>query len=336
MFIESNLVRVSDGSKIQAASFGNGNAGTVEIVANDVEVFETDRPSQYTTGIFAGIGIDPTNIEPSEGNGGSLTIRADNVSVRGGEISADTRGEGDAGNITLAVRDQLQVQNGLIATNSVSSSGGQIDIHAGTVILRGSSNIKTDSGAENGGNISIVADAVVALEDSNILAFAIGEGSEGGNIDLSQTTLFSKPLDPISDDLTAEEISTLTRNGQVDINATGGAASGDIFLNRTELVENSLTELSSALVNSDTLVANSCIARGDTGEGTFTLRSRDRIPEAPTDSTTTLYSSGTVQPIPTATQPTFITEPQAIYPLPDGRLVMSRDCEQPEALPSGS
>lgn len=462
--IATSQLSVSDGSKVQAISFGNGDAGNVVIEAEQVAVFETAEPNFYFTGIFTGTGIDPRNVELPKGNGGSLTINAGEVSVRGGKIAADTggqgnagslfiqardlvevidtsletrrsssittnvglratgrggdltiqtpiltvlgspisastsgrgnagsltvradsvelsgenpiirnglripsgllaqvnssgtgrggnllveadrlsindgskvqaisSGEGDAGNISLTVRDRLTARDGTIGTNSESGTGGRIQIDGGVVILRADSDIQAfiNRGENSGGSITIESDAVVALEDSDILAFS--PDGQGGTINLSRTTLFSRELNLNAGELKRSDLLILDGNAEVDINATGGTQAGSISVNNSNLVDNNLTQLADNLVETEVLIVNSCIARGANEVSTLVLYGRDRLPQSPTQPLPNNFSSGTVRSIvpSAATQPATIEEPQAVYRSADGRFVMSQECDR--------
>jgi len=91
-------------------------------------------------------------------------------------------------------------------------------------------------------------------------------------------------------------------------------------------IESELSELVSDFIESDSLVASSCIDRINENGGTLAFTSRDQLAQTPNESTTASYPTGTIQTIPESTAAFSIDEPQAIYELADGRLVMNRDC----------
>lgn len=212
-------------------------------------------------------------------------------------------------------------RDGSITTESGFNAGGEINISSSSIALSGDSDITTfvGSGLNRGGNITIVADALTALDDSDILAFSID--GQGGNVDLSRTAFFGQKFDPAPP---GTDPRTLDNNNRVDINATGQLSSGDISLLDISFIENSLTELPDDLVNTEALVASSCINPTANNTDSFTIRNRQSIAQQPDDVTTT-YSVGQVQAINDSVSG-VVTEPQQIYRLADGRLVMSRDC----------
>jgi len=318
-------VSIINGAEISSSSSGQGNAGDITLrVREDIRLDGRDPTGN-------GPSVISSTIESSSGEGGDLSINANNVFVGNGAfISAESlspQGR-SAGDISLNVRDRLRTRDGSIFTSAIASSGGQIKIDASTVVLRDNSDILSGVGfGENeGGDIVIVADALVALEDSDIVAAAV-EGV-GGSIDLGQTTLFSDPLNPVSRNLSRQQVIGLFDNGRVDVNATGGVAEGDIFIPRNDFVENSLNELPESLLNSESILSSSCISRDADDDSTLALTGRDRLPQAPSETTSTPYSVGTVQSIPADTEAASVTEPQSIYQLADGRFLMSRDCQE--------
>ena len=229
---------------------------------------------------------------------------------------------GNAGNIIIGLRGDLQAENADISTFSRSGGGGSITIQARQVDLRQDSDVTSVvlSGAENAGNIVFVADFVFAFDDSDILASAVG--GEGGDIDFSRTQgLFAENYVPGS-------LPPFEGNDRVDINATGGIASGDITFPDTSFIENSLTNLADVVIDTAALTAGSCIARTDESLGSFTVTGSGGLPQRPGDSAISAYPTGTVQTLATPTATHTLLEPDGVYQLPDGRLVLSRACEE--------
>ena len=316
--LSAGNLAVTDGALISTELAGRGNSGNVSL-----NVRETVH--------LAGSGSAASSLVQSgaEGGGGDVRISSNNLRItQGAQIVASNEGRGDAGNINLRVRDRIQSQDGTIGTNARLGTGGQIRIDSGLVILQHDSDIQTfvNNGGNNGGNITISARAVVALEDSDIVSFS--PDGQGGEIDLSRTTLFSQNPYPISDKLLRTDLLALEGNNQADISAAGGTQSGQISINNANVVENNITDLLGSFVDTEALLANRCIARIEESPGTFVLSGRDRLPQSPNDALTNPYIAGTVSTVPADnTNLASITEPQSIYQLADGRLIMSRDCE---------
>ncbi|MEG5126236.1 filamentous hemagglutinin N-terminal domain-containing protein, partial [Microcoleus sp. ARI1-B5] len=324
--INTGRLQVSDGAVVSSATTGQGKGGSLQITARDsVEVIGRSANGQFRSGLSA----------ESQGSGdaGNLSINTGRLQVRDAAVvsSSSTR-EGTAGNINITARDTLQANNGTISTTSARSSGGSIDIKASNIRLSGNSDITStvNSGAGGGGNIDIKADSILAFDDSDILAFA-REG-RGGNITLDTPVFFGESYRPAPRDINP---GTLSRNNRVDINATGNLASGTIALPDTTFIQNSLNELPENRIDTDSLLASSCIVRRDRPtRGSFTVTGTGGLPQRPGDVQMSDFPTVDVETLPsdaTSSNRSWqkgdpIVEPQGVYRLPNGKLVMSREC----------
>jgi filamentous hemagglutinin family protein len=281
-------------------------------------------------------GLISTDTQGS-GGAGDLTINTGRLLVQSGSIlTTGSSRSGSAGNIDLNVSDTLQANNGTITTTAEQSSGGAIDITAGAIRLQDNSDISTfvSSGTGGGGNITLNARSIVALDDSDILAFS--QDGRGGNITLETPAFFGENYRRALGDADPD---TLDRNNRVDINATGAIGSGVITIPDVSLIQNSLSELPENRINTDSLLANSCIVRHSRRtQGRFTITGTGGLQERPGDAQMSSFPTVDVETLPTegTTSSTNsdrpwqkgdpIVEPQGVYRLPNGKLVMSREC----------
>ncbi|NEQ50359.1 MAG: S-layer family protein, partial [Leptolyngbya sp. SIO3F4] len=320
--INAETLEVFSGSQIVASTFGVGDSGEITLdIQGSARFVGFSSISGTPSGAFV-------NVESSgRGEGGSLQINANEIEIsRGATLFADSLGVGNAGNISLFALDAILVDNGTIGTNAESGLGGDIKLDAAQVVLRNDGDIQTFVTRGNrGGDIVVVADFLVALEDSDIVAFS--PDGLGGVIDLSKTTLFSQNPNPISDGLSRGELIALDGNDQVDINATGGIASGEIFINDASFIENNLNELSDEFVDTATLTAGSCIVRtDDDNTGSFVVTGGEGLPQQPGTAPLAIYPTDDIQ-LPTESTATLdIQEAHGVYQLADGRLVLSHEC----------
>jgi large exoprotein involved in heme utilization and adhesion len=239
--------------------------------------------------------------------------------------------------VAIAANAAVTLTNSDITTSAAQSSGGAINITAGDVRLYGDSDITTSvfSGTGGGGDIKLAADSIVALGDSDILAFA--RDGQGGNVTLNTPAFFGQNYQPAPP---GTDPNMLDENDRVDINASGAVA-GIITLPDTSFVQNSLRELPTNLIDTSNLIANSCIARSTQQGGSFIVTGLGGLPSRPGDASGSTYPTGTVKSVlkegeavrsPTSSSPRSwrigdaIIEPQGVYRLPDGRLIMSRQC----------
>ncbi|NEP19368.1 MAG: hypothetical protein F6J97_21155 [Leptolyngbya sp. SIO4C1] len=337
LVINTPELTVEDGAKISADTLGAGPAGTATL--------NVDRLVIRDGGLVRSGSIQGEGFPLPTGSGNTLTvIAAESIEVSGtgiigqdfpvdSEIVAAAEGTGDAGRLDLRTPLLIIRDGGNVRTNSAQTSGGQIGIQADLVQLLDDGDIITsvDQGGGTGGNIVVAGNSVVATGDSDILAFA-REGT-GGNITLP--AFFGDGLqanEPIAD---LDALRDLDGNGRVDVNATGQLASGEITFPDVSFIENSLTELPEAPIDTETLVASSCIAPVAQGSGRLIVTGADSIPQQPGSADIAAIPTGTVRTLSedsAADESTSweigdpIAEPQAVYQLTDGRRVLSQQC----------
>jgi large exoprotein involved in heme utilization and adhesion len=327
--VNTGQLIVSDGARVSASTSGQGRGGTVDVTAlESIELSGTANGQQ--SGLFA----DTNNA----GDAGNLIIgyTGQLIVSDGALITSRSTGTGRAGNIDITVGDTLEANNGTLGTSAQNSAGGAIKVKAGDIRLFGNSNIISNvaSGADNGGDINLTADSILAFDDSDILAFA--QGGTGGNITLDTPAFFGENYRPELSN--TDPVDTLNKNNRVDINASG-AVDGVITLPDTSFIEDSLTELPDNQIDTDSLLANSCIVRrNQPTRGSFIITGTGALPERPGDPQMSTFptvdiETPTTDSTPSNTNPNRpwqkgdpIVEPQGVYRLPNGKLVMSREC----------
>jgi filamentous hemagglutinin family protein len=312
--ITAGSLSVLNGAQINALTRGKGDAGGVSINVKDAMVLSGRGLNRSRSA------INSTSELQAEGNGGDIRITASSLSLRGNaviETGSSTRG--NSGTIALNIRGLFQLEDSSVSSSSFRSSGGSVDVTAGRIQLRQSSNITTNilEGAGSGGNIDLTARSIVALEGSDILAFA--EDGKGGNITLNTRAFFGQNYRPTPSGI---NLFSLQFNDRVDINASG-AVSGVITLPDTTFIQNSLNPLPQSAIDTNTLLANSCIARNQQN-GSFYITGSSGLPINPGEISN--YPTGTVQAT-TWKRGDPIIEPQGVYQLPNGQLLLSRECE---------
>ncbi|NEQ70674.1 MAG: filamentous hemagglutinin N-terminal domain-containing protein [Symploca sp. SIO2D2] len=254
--LTTSFLRLTNGARVSASTLGGGHASDI-FVRNAQSVF-LDNNSSISTA------VEPT----SRGTGGDIDIQTNSLTLEdNSRISAQSQAPGRAGDINLNVSETLTATDSDITTSSTQSAGGAINIIAKDIRLRGDSDITTSvfSGADNGGNITITTDSLIAFADSDILAFA--RDGRGGDITFLTPIFFGFAFRPAPK---GTDPATLDLNNRVDINASG-AIDGVITLPNLDFITNSLTELQDNLIDTDSILANSCIVRTKPQESTFTI-----------------------------------------------------------------
>jgi large exoprotein involved in heme utilization and adhesion len=229
--INTGSLSATDLSLVATSTLGEGNAGSITINASDA--VSLDRFSI----------ISSTVDEGAAGNAGEINITSGSLALNGSFIISSTRGEGDAANINIDVREDINLSDFTINLNEVNlilpssivsevgdgstGNAGDIKIKANSLTMDSSSiasNVVFGQG--NGGNISIEIDNSIDLTNSNISSSVIGGVGNAGDIDILTRSLNLKNGSQIS--------ASLARRTDDFPGATG--QSGDIHINATDSV----------------------------------------------------------------------------------------------------
>ncbi len=213
-------LRLTNGGQIRSFS-GGRDTETGELVvgtgaAGSVTVEATGSVTASGT-IETASGRFPSGLlaeTRGEGAGGNVTVTARDLTLTdGATISSSSLGTGLAGDVRIALRDTLTMRSSSIATQAVTSDGGNIAVRVGELIDMVDSRITTsvESGEGGGGNIAIEPPDFVVLQRSQIIANAFG--GPGGNIDIVAGQLIADPFSVI------EASSALGIDGNVNIDA---------------------------------------------------------------------------------------------------------------------
>ena len=313
-----------DSSRISSIVFpiGRGNLGDLEINTGSLNIVN---------------GSAITRVLANIGEAGETLINADFVLLEDSGITtrSDSVGNG-AGDITLNAFNTLVLENAFIDSQSRFNAGGEIRIVGEDIRLRGDSDITSQvtgiafgigNIGDNGGNITITADSVIAFDDSDIFAFA--QDGTGGNITLNTPVFFGENF--TSNSLT-DNPDLLRDNSRADLNATGEVSAGNIVVPDVSFIQNSLSELPDNSLNTDELLANSCVVPvGNREQGQFIITGGESLPARPGDSKPSKYPTGEVRNLPgddiSWRKGDRIVEPQGAYRLANGKLVLSRECQ---------
>jgi filamentous hemagglutinin family protein len=326
------------GGQVLTTAFSSGKAGNIVIdvqqngAISGSDFSFLDRVQQVGRNVVANVsansGVFASTDAGSTANGGSIFLKAQNLQLfESGQISAQSLGRGSAGNITIQVDNTLRANDGNIATTA-QSTGGAINIGAKVIRLQGDSDITTNVANGDGGSILLTADSIIALGDSDILAFA--EQGRGGNITLNTRAFFGQNYRPGSP-------SPFDGNNRVDINASG-TVSGIITLPDVSFIQSSLTQLSQTAIDTNQLLATSCIVRrNQPNPSSFYITGPGGLPDRPRTPPTPPVPTGEIRNLATDPNPQSaaprpwqigdpIQEPDGVYQLPNGELILSHEC----------
>ncbi|NES80750.1 MAG: S-layer family protein [Moorea sp. SIO2B7] len=260
---------VSDGARVSASTFGEGNGGDLTVDASESVQIGTSASGGSRSGLFTQTG--------RTGNAGELKITTGELIVSDGAVvSASTRGEGNGGNLTVDASSTVQVigtsasgqfASGLFTQAQGAGKAGEfLNITTGELIVSDGAVVSARSFQEGttAGTVNINANSIFLDNGGRITAETAGPQ---GNINL-----FSRDIRLLNQSLILTDAQ----------NATGG----NIFIDTDTLV---------GLGNSD-ITANAEEGRGGAvtinAQGIFGLEFRDRLtPDNDITSTSTLGSS---------------------------------------------
>ncbi|MGB7249607.1 MAG: filamentous hemagglutinin N-terminal domain-containing protein [Phormidesmis sp.] len=350
ILIKTDNLLVSNGSLISTSTYSSQDSGNIVL---DVDrVFRLDNAFVSTASVLGdGPGgkitveaqelvlnnrasIDTAAI--SQGNAGNLSIDADTL-LLGGQSQLSVSGiqaESRTGNLSIRA-DSVQVtDDSRIEAVASSSNGGDILLDlTNSLILRRGGSISAEAGTEDasilvtpapglgdGGNVTIRVPFIVAIPNENSDISANAFLGNGGRVDITAQGLFGIEFREQRTDL-----SDITASSEFGLNGIVAINAPD-----TSALQDGLTQLSDSLIDSDVLVATSCITRRSAQADNFIVGNSAGLPEQPNMISATDFSTGAVQTVPAEAawqNNQLIVEPDAVYQLADGRLVMSRYCD---------
>jgi len=258
-FISSSsgiVLRNPDGTMIGAV-VGPGNAGSVDLTANDT-ITVTGAGSIISTSTFG------------DGKGGNVALNAGNkVTISdGGAVRADSggmlggsvvSGKGVGGDITITAGNEIVLNNGQITTQTLTANGGNITLLAPHLVQLQDSIISTSvQGSDGiGGNI-LIDPQFVLVNNSSIIANAFG--GPGGNI----TIIADNFLRSATSVITAS--SALSTPGVIEVRSPENN------------VENNIAQLPAAFIDASALLRGLCTARRTGAASSFVVAGRGGVP----------------------------------------------------------
>ncbi|MBU7585909.1 MAG: filamentous hemagglutinin N-terminal domain-containing protein [Nostoc sp. TH1S01] len=241
--IVTNSLLGSDGSQVNASSFGIGNGGSITVTASDAVAFDGVASNGLISSIISYIDAG------AEGNGGTVNINARSLTLtNGAQVSASVRsatdtlpgGRGNAGNVNVNVSDAITISDansGVLSLIGVDAAGigGNIVINTNSLSATNGGQVNASVfGVGDGGNISITASDAVAFDgvaSNGLISSAIsyidaGAAGNGGTVNINARSL------------------TLTNGGQVSASVRsatdslpgGRGNAGNVNVNISETV----------------------------------------------------------------------------------------------------
>jgi filamentous hemagglutinin family protein len=279
--IRAGDLQLRDGGLISSETDTPGAGGNIELVTDSLTLFNGGSISAVSSGTSDTAGkagdisieahgllkIDNSSVATAakQAEGGNIAINAPEVQLTNQSVvSAESSGEGNAGNIDITARNTFWMEDSAVTTEAKQADGGNIKINTEYMVNLWDSEITASVGGGRdtvGGNINIDP-KFVTLSNSKIIANAF-EG-RGGNIQIT-ADVFIADLASVVD-----ASSQLGIDGVVDIRAT------------VKIVAQSVKPLSEKYKSAVALLREPCIARISGGKySSFTVEGRGALPIAP-------------------------------------------------------
>ncbi len=194
--LQGDKLTLSTGSLVSASSTGLGDGGTISISTTDN--FYCDNSSVSTAA--------------EQAKGGDIAITSREMLLDNGTlVSAESSGEGNAGDISLGATESFLMRNSSVTTEAQQAQGGTIDISGRNMQLLNNALVSAKSyGAGNAGNISMTAQETFHSDSSSVRTSA--EQAKGGDITISSLNM------------------QLLNNSLVSAESSGEGNAGDIYL----------------------------------------------------------------------------------------------------------
>jgi filamentous hemagglutinin family protein len=339
--LNTPFLTLTNGGQLTAKTDGVGNAGNLQVNVEDSLILDG-----FGSGILA-------NTSPgSRGNGGSVFVNADQVSLSDrARISVDSQGTGTAGDIFLEANSLTLDRQSSILAETLSNTGGNITLQTNDFIsLRRNSRISTSAGTAraggDGGNVTLRTNILVALptENSDITANAFT--GRGGRVDITAqgifgfTVLSRSELEQLlgTNDPTRLNPALLPSSDITAISQVNPDLNGEVILRTPGLDPNQeVVNFPSTVVDTSQLIARNCSAGGTLAQsrGSLVVTGRGGLPPSPREPLTgdtvlvgwqspdrsNQPSNQAINP-PPVPSPVQLVEVQALARRPDGQVIL--------------
>lgn len=268
---------IRDGGLVGAASLVDANSTSNERGDGGILTINANEVEVSGVSMIAGEEIKSSLFTLAEGTGdaGHLNLFTSSLLVQdGGEVNVSSTGNGSAGNLGITA-DSIRLDNGNLIAETQVGSQGNIVLNAEDILLQNGNGslISTNTQNSSGGNIFINTDTLVAFGNSDITANAIQR--QGGAIQIIAEGILG--IEPRSQLTPFSDITVFSQQSpQLDGVITIETSDADL---KRELVS-----LPTDIIDVTNLVAQGCPAgnRGtDAKKSQFILTGRGGVPPQP-------------------------------------------------------
>ena len=192
--ITTGSLSITNVGDISAITEGQGNAGGVEITAEDTISID----GQNSAGLSSGIG---SQVFPdAKGDAGDVIINSGSLSLtNGGIINASTLGQGNTGGVEITAKDTISIDGQSSSANFVINAGslvalgaegnaGDVTINTGSLYLTNGGIITASTqGSGNTGKVEITAKDTISIDGQNSAGLPSAVASSTAIEDLGDT-----------------------------------------------------------------------------------------------------------------------------------------------------
>ncbi|MEP0914356.1 filamentous hemagglutinin N-terminal domain-containing protein [Leptolyngbya sp. GB1-A1] len=206
--ITTGSFSVTNGARVNSATVGQGDAGDITINARDTVLLRNsaglpDSRTDLTTGTFGA------------GNGGDINITTGSLFVaNGARMFSNTRGSGNAGNVTINARDVVSLDgenpNGRGNENLLFTLNSTIytQVNSGSVGLPGSE--LRFRGTGQGGDVTITTGSLFLTNGGAVNTSTQGQGNAGRVTINARDTVQIRGTAPTRPDQPSEVVTSAT------------------------------------------------------------------------------------------------------------------------------
>ncbi|WAK00538.1 two-partner secretion domain-containing protein [Methylobacter sp. YRD-M1] len=230
----ANRLKLIQGGQISSTTFGKGNAGKITVKAGQL-LIDGQGDLKNNSGEPLQTGIFNQAHKGSSGAGGNLAVTVrDDMTMKGGIISAATAGSGESDNLAVTVRGDMTMESGsLISARTIGSGKGgnlSVAVQGNMAVKDGGAISAATAGSGAAGKITVDAgqlliDGKGALGDfvTGILTQA-GKDSNGMRDDIA-VDIFQGDID-----VTVRGDMVMQGGGIIDASTFGNRNAGDIHV----------------------------------------------------------------------------------------------------------
>lgn len=199
--IRAGSLEVTNGGKLLASTFGEGDAGSMNINAAGRVLFDGGGTVAFDQGqdSYSATAASSQVAPEAVGNGGNINIQAESLEVmNGARLTASTFGQGNTGSVNIHTAstvsfDGVNSSNGFASAALISvepgavGKGGGINIQTGGLSLTNGALLSaTTFGQGNAGSVTINANTMEGINGGQVRTTS-GSSSKAGNITLNVT-----------------------------------------------------------------------------------------------------------------------------------------------------